>query len=481
MSIKKTLFSLLLLGFCAFSFAQNTGYDITCKIENYTHQKLKLGFHYGNKQYIKDSATVNADGTFTFKNTAELAPGIYLILLQPKNAYFEVLINKGEQQFSFVTDNNDLVGKMKFKNSAENEMYYNYLNHLTRNRTEANNLRAEMDKDTTKRVKIKEKLLAIDKEIDDYQRNLVAKYPESFTALIIRASKDVDLPVFTGKDDDDIKNQRYWWYKKHFFDNYRMGDDRMIRTPLLHSRVDYYINKLTVQHHDTLIQEVDRVLQLLKPAPDAFKYFLTQFLNAYAKSDIIGQDALYVHLALNYYATGQVTWADKDQIEKIVSNARSVEPTLLGKVAPEFTLTKRDGSKIRLADIKTPYTVVVFWAPDCGHCQKEMPSLIAFWEKWKPKGVEVISICNRTTPDKAEECWKFVEERPGMKFTTGVDMHLQSNTQANYWVKTTPMIYILDKDKKILMKKIQPEKIDEIMDEVIKVEQAKADAAAKKG
>jgi hypothetical protein len=66
-----------------------------------------------------------------------------------------------------------------------------------------------------------------------------------------------------------------------------------------------------------------------------------------------------------------------------------------------------------------------------------------------------------------------LDERPGMKFTTGVDMYLQSNTQSSYWVKSTPMIYILDKDKKILMKKIKGEALDEVMDEVIKVENAR--------
>ncbi len=473
MLLKNSLAVLLLFCVSMISLKADSGYEIKIKMNNYEPKVLKLGFHYGNKQYIKDSATVNSDGLFLFKGETELAPGIYLVLMQPTNAYFELMINRGEQHFSAIVDTKEIVEGIKFKNTPENDLYYKYLNTLTEKRGEANKLREEMKKDTLNKAKIKEKLDKIDLEVDEYQKNLAKKHSGSLTAAIIKATKDVDVPKFEGTE-DDIKNKRYFWYKEHFFDNFNMGDERMIRTPLLHNRVDYYINKLVVQQPDTLIEAVDRVLTLVKPSEDAFKYFCTHFLNFYAKSEYIGQDAVYVHLALKYYNTPGVTpWVDKAQIEKIVDNAKSLEPTLLGKKAADFELTTREGKKFKLYDLKTAYTVLAFWAPDCGHCQKEMPDIIKFWEKWKSKDVELISICNRYTPDKIPECWKFLDERPGMKFTTGVDMYMQSNTQANYWVKSTPMIYILDKDKKIVMKKIKAEALDEIMDEVIKVENAR--------
>jgi peroxiredoxin len=469
----KTL--LVFLFFFALNNAANAGngYEIKIKLQNYDQTKLKLGFHYGNKQYVKDSATVDSEGFFVFKGTEELAPGIYLVILQPTSTYFEVLLNRGEQHFTMNTDLKEIVKKIKFKNSPENDLYYEYLNKLTDKRETANKLKAEMKADSTKQDKNKEKLEKLDKEVADYQKDILKNNPKSLTAAIIKATKDVDVPSFEGTE-DEVKNKRYFWYKAHFFDNFDMTDERMIRTPLLFNRVDYYMSKLLIQQHDTLIEGVDRVLDANKSVSDAFKFFCTHFLNFYAKSEYIGQDAIYVHLAKKYYAVeGLTPWVDKAQIEKIVDNANSIEPTLLGKKAADFELTTRENKKVKLYDIKADYTVVAFWAPDCGHCQKEMPAIISFWEKWKSKGVEVISICNRYTPDKIPECWKFLDERPGMKFTTGVDMYLQSSTQSNYWIKSTPMIYILDKDKKIVMKKIQAEKLDEIMDEVIKVENAR--------
>ena len=133
------LFSILF--FSKNSFAQ--GYEIKVKLDNYEGKSAKLGFHYGNKQYIKDSAKVETDGTMTFKGEKELEPGIYLLIMQPKNVYFELLINKGEQFFSVMTDTKAIPEKMKIKGSKDNEAYYEYLNAISDKREALQKLREE--------------------------------------------------------------------------------------------------------------------------------------------------------------------------------------------------------------------------------------------------------------------------------------------------------------------------------------------------
>lgn len=155
-------------------------------------------------------------------------------------------------------------------------------------------------------------------------------------------------------------------------------DPRMIRTPFLFERVDYYIQKLNIQHPDSLSKAVEFVLEKMRPAEETFKYYLIHFLNFYAKSNIVGMDAVYVHLVDKYYAGGLAPWTDSTQLKNIVQNAAELKPTLIGKTAPDVQLDRRDGTKFKLSDIKSNYTVLYFWAYDCSFCKKSTPVINEF-------------------------------------------------------------------------------------------------------
>jgi thiol-disulfide isomerase/thioredoxin len=469
------LFSFLFFCFANLLFAKD-GYEIRVKLDNYAEKQLLLGYHFGDKQYIKDTVTVDNNGWFVFKGDKALDGGMYLIITLPDKQFFQVLVSKGEQHFAITTDAKLPVDKCKVKGSPDNELFYNYMQWLGKKREEAEKIKADIKKDSANLVKIKplqDKLDGFDKEVKDYQRNLIEKNKTTLTALILKGSLDIEVPEFKGTE-KEVQNNRYFWYKEHFFDNFNFEDERLIRTPILHNRTDYYLNKLVVQHPDSLIKAVDVVLKLAKKQPECYKYYLISLLNFYAKSNIVGQDALYVHLARQYYEKGECTpWIEKDELDKIIKNAKDLEPTLLGKVGQDLVLEKEDGTKINLYDLKTPYTILLFWAPDCGHCQKEMPKLSKFWDKWSKTGkVSMISVCNKVT-DKVPDCWKFIKDNPGMNWINTVDTYLFSKYPDKYYVKSTPQVYIMDKDHKIIMKKIEAEQLDTVMDEIIKMDAEK--------
>jgi thiol-disulfide isomerase/thioredoxin len=465
------------------TFAQK-GYEIRVKLENYSEKQLLLGYHFGDKQYIKDTTTLDNDGYFTFKGDKPLDGGMYLVIMLPDKNYFQILISDEEQRFSLTTDAKKPTDKIKFKNAPDNQLFYDYMNWLTDKRDAAEKVRENMKKDsadTKKSKEWKEKLDKLDKEVKDYQWNLVNKYPKTSTALLLKASLDVEVPENLQGEDKDIQEKRYWWYKEHFFDHLDFNDKRTIRTPVLNGRTDYYLQKYIIQHPDTICQGVDRILKLAKPNQEMYRYFLITLLNYYAKSNIVGHDAIYVYLAKNYYEKGECPWIDKEELDKIVKNAKDLEPTLIGKTGQDLILEKRDGSKVRLYDIKTPYTILLFWAPDCSHCQKEMPIFEKFAQKWNNKGqVTMVGVCNKVT-DKVKDCWSFIDEHPGMNnWLQCTDTYLLSKYVEKYYVKSTPQIYVLDKDKKIIMKRIAAEQMDEVIDEIIKTDQRIMEEEAKK-
>jgi hypothetical protein len=48
-------------------FSQSPGYQIKVKIDGFEGRETHLGYYYGDKQYLKDTAYLEADGYFYFE------------------------------------------------------------------------------------------------------------------------------------------------------------------------------------------------------------------------------------------------------------------------------------------------------------------------------------------------------------------------------------------------------------------------------
>ena len=461
------LISIFLLANLIYLNAQN-GYRIEIEIANYTNEEVVLGYHLGDKQYIQDTSVVSS-GKYVFQNSEALDPGVYLLILPPENNYCQILIEENDQHFSFKTDAKNLTSNVKIKGSETNKLFYDYMDYLNEARPKVAAIKEQIEKSSEKeKEKLNEEMAKVNNEVMDYQQNLIENHPKSLTTAIIKAGKEIKIPEYTGTEEEK-KKQQYEYYKTHYFDNVDLGDERLLRSPVLYKRVDYYLNKLTPQHPDSINVSLDYLLTSMNPAEKTFKYYLIHYLNKYAKSKIVGMDAVYVHLVENYYAKGKAMWTDEEQVKKIIDNAKTLKPILIGKIAPDIKMQKQDKTPISLHEIESKYTVLFFWDPDCGHCKKSMPDMVKFYEDYKDKGVEVFSVCTKVM-DKVSMCWETIEEKKMGKWLNVVDPYIQSRYKSIYDVKTTPRIFVLDENKQILSKRIGVEQLPELFDQIIKNE-----------
>ena len=466
------LFSALFL-FSARAAATNGGHQISVKLKNYEEQQLFLGYHYGDKQYLQDTVEKNAKGFFVFEGDEPLPPGVYLVVMAPDNKFFQLLVTNEEQNFKVFADAENPSQNIRFEGAPDNELFYQYLSFLEEKKPVADKLAAEMEaaEEEAEKEALREKRSKIDQEVRDFQEALIRRSPESLTAAIIKANLPADMPEFEGAE-EDVQVKRWRYTQDHYFDNLDLADPRMLRTPFLFQRVDYFVHKLQVQHPDSIAKAIDLVLEQMKPAEETFKFYLIHFLNEYAKSNIVGMDAVYVHLVNKYYATGQAPWTDEEQLKKIIENAKALEPLLIGKIAPNITLQKRDGSSIELHDVESEYTILYFWRYDCGHCKKSTPHMKEFYEKFKDKGVKIVAVCTKFT-DEIPDCWKYIDENEIGDWLHTVDEFHRSRFMKVYDIKSTPQIYILDRNKEILSKRIGAEQLEEVMDKIIEMREGK--------
>ncbi len=465
-----------LLLFCLFSWViipllAQEGYRIEVAIEGYEEPELYLGFYQGEGQFLEDTTTVNDQGKFVFEGEEPLPGGMYLIVMAPDNDFFQILISENEQQFSINTRKENSAEHITFNNALDNQLFYDYLQFLGAKRPEADSLQQLLQNSTenTQTESLKGQLVQLNESVTRYQQDLVKDHPGTLTSAIIRANMDVPMPEFEGTP-EELQMKRWVYTREHYFDNIDLADPRMLRTPFLFERIQSYIEKLNYQHPDSLILAIDNVLEKVRPSEPTFKFYLIHFLNKYATSKIVGMDAVYVHLAEKYYATGQAPWVDEEQLKKIVDNAAELKPLLIGNKAPDITVQNQADESFSLYEVDSKYAILYFWRPDCSHCKKSTPHLKAFYEAYKDKDIKLIAVCTKTYKE-VPMCWEYIDEKEIGNWLHAVDPYNRSRYYEKYNVKTTPQIYILDEQKIILAKQIGAEQLGEVMDQIMLREQ----------
>jgi thiol-disulfide isomerase/thioredoxin len=444
------------------------GYEIKIKLNDYHKDTLLLGYPMGDKQYIKDTAILDKkSGLFVFKGNKKLSAGMYLVITPPENNYFQIIISDTDQKFSLTTSNVDPYKEVQLANAPDNSLFYKYMNFLAAKRSEAEKANA-LKKDSTKAGEASKILERLDKEVKAFQQDLFQKNANSTTVALLKATQEIEMPSFKGADKDVAM---YYFYKQHYFDNFEMSHPAFLRTPILFERINYYISKLTPQHPDSVIVSLDRIFDLVKGNPETFQYYYIHFLNEYAKSKLVGFDAVYVHLAKKYMEKGLTdSFIDKEQRDKIMKNANALEPILLGKVAPDIEVYLAEGKTVKLSEIKAKYIIFYVWDTDCGHCKKSIPALVAFAEKYKDKDVKILALCNKLS-DKVADCWKEVKERKMEGIINAVDPFQISRYSKLYHVETTPALFVLDENKKIISKSIGSDQLDDLFQHLLKAQE----------
>ena len=235
----------------SFSFGQKLKF----KVVGQKDTTVFLVKYYGKGLYYADTAEMK-NGSVEF-NGAIQKPGI-LALLLPGQKYFEFIYNDEDVQLE--TQGPEYVESMKIKKSEENIIFYDYMKFLSKQREEANKIseeRTKLKKEDSEYKVLTDKIDAISKEVIAYQKNLIETNKTTLVAKIVKMGIDIDIPESpkdaNGKQIDSLFG--YHYYRDHFFDNVDFKDDRLVNTPIFHSKLETYFGKtMMIQHWDTIIK-----------------------------------------------------------------------------------------------------------------------------------------------------------------------------------------------------------------------------------
>ncbi len=461
-----TILTGLLLVF-AWNALFSQSYKIDVKISDLKEKEIYLGYYFGDKTYVKDTIQLDENGKGTFQGDSLLDQGVYIVVLPSKN-YFDILIGE-DQQFYVETNSDDLINNLKIKGSEENSSFKDFQKFMMEKQKESTNLQEEIKKyneDSDSIEMLENRLKVLSEEVKTNWDRIIAENEGKLLGVIINAMKNPEVPEIEVPENIENKDSVRWFHsynynRQHYWDNINFSDERFLRTPIFHNKLEAFFTRILIQNPDTLTHYIDKVVSKSENNREMYQYVLRYLFNTYSQSNIMGMDKVLVHLADNYYLTDKVDWYDEETSEKLKEHIAKLRFNLVGNYAQDLKMETFNEEYARLYDIKAKYTVVYFFEPDCGHCKKVTPKVYELHQEYDRSEFEVLAVYTQT--DK-EEWTDYIANNEYEDWINVWDPYNLTNFRFFYNVYSTPTIYLLDEDKKIIAKRIGHETLKNILD-----------------
>ena len=217
--------------------------------------------------------------------------------------------------------------------------------------------------------------------------------------------------------------------KPEFWDGIEAFDGPTDQNPVLASQLDFYFDKLVAPLPDSITMEIDRLAVRTSFNTNLRDFILWHLLEKYRHPEYMSQDQVFVYLYDQYFSQLEIKDLNEANLAMIREKAERLRRLALFNLAPNFQLN--DSSDIQ--SVESEFTVLFFHDHDCEVCQQEMRDLDSV-----------------------------VVQHPEIR-RVAIDLNT-NDVRVNklydlYDIETTPLIYVLDRDKRIIAKKIRAKQI----------------------
>jgi hypothetical protein len=492
--MKRIAFALVFA--CSSLLAQDK-YEIKIHIKGLKDTVCYLFKYKWETHSIVDTARVS-NGRLVFKGKQPLEKGIYFLVNQKLSMIGLDFLVDSNQKFTLSTDTSALYDHLKITGSELNSDFRDFVLYMSKHNKELfeyeKELKLRQDKDSVE-------LLARERRahyeaIKNYQENYLAKSSDNYLSEIVRLQKELPKPQNIPLDSSGKKDAvwEYNYYVKNYWDHIPLNDIGILNTnKLYYYRLKNYFEKIVLQDPDSLIKTCDWLMKQTEGCEEMYKYMGFYLTYTVDRSKIVGHDAVFVDLVNKYYKTNKANWYSEEQNKKIIERGGILEPLLIGKTMPDMNLVDTTGSAtvralgidtirssedltqayysnvqalqkifVPLHKVKADFTIVIFWDVDCGHCQHDVPKLKELYDKMRAekKDVEVYAVYAHHDVAK----WKkFIRDKKLNWINVYDGVHL-NDFKKKYDMYSYPVIYLLDKDKKIRSKRIGVDQLEGLID-----------------
>lgn len=446
--MKRIPLSLLAVFFVLTVFAQES-YNIQIKIIGSQDTSLLLASYYGNKIRLVDTAFTKTPGNFVFEGKKTLPGGVYMAVSPKKVKLFEFLINKN-QHFSLQTDTVNISMHLKAQGSAENTVFFSYLQHSDKIYKRILALRKELVK--TKKgspayKQLQGNIASLRKENIAKRSELIQSHPGTFVAKLFEAMEEARVPK-NSYPANSLYGYRYM--RQHFWGHFDLSDPRLLRSPMYDQKLKAYFKQMVPFQPDSVDQAIDKVIAMARPSKECVSYLVWYFTVEYQNPKYMGFDKVFVHMVDQYFSREPIEHTSASILKLLKDRAAAIRPLLIGNIAPELILQDTTGKFVPFYGIRKKFTLLFFWDYKCHICKRQLAELVPMYPKLVKKYNLTVYAIN-INPDLKQ--WKTaVRNRRLPWINVNGTRSMKGDFTKLYDIHGTPQLFLLDKDKHIIAK-----------------------------
>lgn len=437
--------------------------DIRAEIQGMQAGKAYLIGFFAEQQFRQDSAMVDASGSFQIRRDEPFPRGFYYLLL-PDQTAIQMLLGT-DQTFSLKTRKGDLINSMEVEGSEEMKLLADNLKFEQAFQARANpvSMRLQsMSEQDPAYAALKQQQDELVAERKAYLEATFQQYPNAFFTAFKQAGQNPEVRDIRLPDGSPDIPMQVYHYRSEFWDGVDFKDERLLRTPVISNKLRRYMTELTDQNPDSVIKSADVLIRQVQDKPEFYKFFTNWIAIHFqpGKVPIMDAEAIFVHMAQQYFTPERAFWAEAHDLKAIQDKAREMNGSLLGQKGQEVQAPDPSGKMRSTTEINSPYMIVYIYSPGCDHCIEETPHLVNFYKQWKNKGVGIYAIAIETNTQE----WKDFIAKNGMQNMINVHDTNYGATYGKYFIDNTPEIYVLDSDRNIIAKNLEPHQIAEVIE-----------------
>jgi peroxiredoxin len=465
--VKFGLLVVLILGSLFPTYADSSVTRIEVKIPSLKNEEILLCSYFNGLIYKQDSLYLSSSGQGVFQKEENYKEGIYLLLLKGGNCA-DFLLSDDQTLSIIITDTANIVKSMQVSGAEQSEIFQSFIRFIQDKKEYreqiVNQYQALSDEAKTKnRDKVQKQLDDLNNEVNQFQTDLINRYKDKWVGLFFQSIQPVMTGPYPNPKTQEEFDEEFKYQKEHFFDHINLQDHRFWRTNSFPQKVIDYMKKQVEQHPDSLAEAASRLVEKTRGDSISFHLMMNKWIDFSVNSKSMGMENIWAKLVEDYYHKGLVTWSDSTHLVNIEFEYNKLSHNRIGMQAYNMNLQDSTGKDFKLYDLAKKYTILYLYEPSCGHCIETTPKLYEqIYKKYAGKGLDIVSVCMITD---RKEWLDFVESNhlEGEYWHNLWDPERKSYFWQFYDTSTTPSVYILDENKKIIAKKVNIDSIDMIL------------------